>query len=871
MTQPGRAAIEIVGDVSRLGAQLERDAQRAINQLDLDTSKIANEIGDGFEQGTLQGTKQLDKLHDTATEVFEDIAAAAEDAATVTTGAFEVAGEKITASVGKAQRDSKSRFVKIGEDAAEAADGVGDSFEATGKTLGRFGETLVSLGSALVGLGASAPTPAGVIAIGVALAAIVSLIGPLLAVGAALADLAGLLAIVPAALFVLGAALAAVTIGFQGFGDAIEAVIKGDPEKIAKALEKLAPAARRVVKEFQVLLPQFRSLGDVVQQNLFTPLGGILTVLARATLPTLKTGLSDVAHVFGGLLAQLGLVASSAQSIGFLNRLFQTTEDIVSRAEPSLTRLFSGILAAADALLPSVQTIGFALFDALGTFGAFLSQAARTGKLQQFFDDAVATVDKLWGLLKAVGGLLGTLFGDADDEGRDFIQTLTDLVQRLDEFFQSAQGQRTLDVLIDSVKIFGIALGAVVNTLTFFSFAFANTLTALEAAGRFFVDLGSKIGEFWGGLVSQTESAAGSIGGFFNDIGNVISGFWNDLVDTVSSAVDTVVDWFQALPSQIANFVQSIPGLVAAFFDSMIDQTIAILATGIAAIIVLFTDLPGQIVGALIALGGLIVQALDFARTKVSEFIEATVTFVSGLPTRIAEGLAAFGQLVAVTFEMVRFKVSEAITAVIGFVQSIPDRFAEFFERARVGVEQRTNSLIGIISGLPGRILKALGNVGAMLFDAGARIIGGLISGISSRFDQLRDKIAEAVQNIRDHLPFSPAKVGPLSGAGSPEIAGATIAEMIAQGIQSKLGAISAAAAGAAGSASPLGDAGVAALLGTTTGATPSPMSPLSSGVVQQPVFIVQIGNEEIDAFIGKRVEERVAIETRRLLAGSRR
>jgi hypothetical protein len=54
----------------------------------------------------------------------------------------------------------------------------------------------------------------------------------------------------------------------------------------------------------------------------------------------------------------------------------------------------------------------------------------------------VATLDELLDLGAAVGELLGVLFSGTDDAGRGFIGTLTDLTQRLTEFFKSAGWMR---------------------------------------------------------------------------------------------------------------------------------------------------------------------------------------------------------------------------------------------------------------------------------------------------------------------------------------------------------------------------------------------------------------------------------------------
>jgi hypothetical protein len=62
--------------------------------------------------------------------------------------------------------------------------------------------------------------------------------------------------------------------------------------------------------------------------------------------------------------------------------------------------------------------------------------------------------------------------------------------------------------------------------------------------------------------------------------------------------------------------------------------------------------------------------------------------------------------------------------------------------------------------------------------------------------------IGGIVSKIRSFLPFSPAKEGPLSGMGSPDVAGAKIAWMLASGMDSGAGLVSRSAGRLAGAAS---------------------------------------------------------------------
>lgn len=56
-----------------------------------------------------------------------------------------------------------------------------------------------------------------------------------------------------------------------------------------------------------------------------------------------------------------------------------------------------------------------------------------------------------------------------------------------------------------------------------------------------------------------------------------------------------------------------------------------------------------------------------------------------------------------------------------------------------------------------------LGNVGHIFFDAGKGLIEQITKGIKHAAGDALKAVKDVVQKIRDHLPFSPAKIGPLS------------------------------------------------------------------------------------------------------------
>jgi phage-related protein len=663
-------------------------------------------------------------------------------------------------------------------------------------------------------------------------------------------------------------------VAFNGFGDAISAVLDGDPEKLAEAMERLAPAAQVIVREFQRVLPIFRDVGKEIQQGFFVQLNTILERFGTGTLPRVRDELRRLSGALGNAVAGMASLLVESKNVGILERLFESTERSVEMLGEAFYALGQSFLNAIDAGLPSLEVLTSRLAGAIESFATFINASIENGSFQEFLDDAIATLDELLALGGAVGELLGVLFGSTDDAGRGFLGTLTGITQRITEFFKSAEGQDTLEDFTELILLAGTILGWAANALIFFTDLFADVDDAIIATNKWLMQLGADIVQAWNAVVGAVSSAIDSIGQFFTETGDAAASWWDGVVEAVSTAVDTVLAIVSAIPGQIVAFVESIPGAVIAVFDLMIDGMIAALAIATATVIVFFTDLPGQITGALVALLGLAKDTFDTLLQIVIESFNAVVAFVESVPGLLVAAWDFIVQQVTNVFNSINQFIITSWEATLAFLSSIPDRVAAFFQRMNDAATDRVNTLIERVKGIPGQIISALGDLARLLYNSGANIIQGLIDGISSRIGQLRDKIASAVQAIRDHLPFSPAKTGPLSGSGSPQIAGAVIAEMIAAGLDAGTPLITQAAGRAAGaSTSPfgaIGQAGVNPLTSSTSGQPGGVLSPTSDRTDEQLVVIVNIDGEELTAIIDRRVDTAVSTEVRRLLAGTR-
>jgi hypothetical protein len=115
--------------------------------------------------------------------------------------------------------------------------------------------------------------------------------------------------------------------------------------------------------------------------------------------------------------------------------------------------------------------------------------------------------------------------------------------------------------------------------------------------------------------------------------------------------------------------------------------------------------------------------------------------------------------------------------------------------------EDWINKVVTWFLGLPGRIVAALARLPGILFNAGASAVQRLIDGLMSKIGSLGSAAASLASKVAGFFGLSPAKEGPLSGSGAPEIRGQHFAESVASGMRSRLSNVATAAGSVAGAA----------------------------------------------------------------------
>jgi phage-related protein len=211
---------------------------------------------------------------------------------------------------------------------------------------------------------------------------------------------------------------------------------------------------------------------------------------------------------------------------------------------------------------------------------------------------------------------------------------------------------------------------------------------------------------------------------------------------------------------------------------------------------------------------------------------------------KIAVGLLSFAVTGAAGVLRI---VGAVIQALTGPIQAAAGAARQLGDAFRAGA----TIAIGVVRSIPGAIRSALGNTGSLLYNAGKNIIQGLINGIKSMLGSLGNIASSVAGTIRDRLPFSPAKTGPLSGRGNPFYSGQAISNLLAAGMTSRTERVAAASDTLARAvAAPLPgapDGSIATLNRLTAPARPTPppvVTTASSAATDLTALAALIGRE---------------------------
>lgn len=230
-------------------------------------------------------------------------------------------------------------------------------------------------------------------------------------------------------------------------------------------------------------------------------------------------------------------------------------------------------------------------------------------------------------------------------------------------------------------------------------------------------------------------------------------------VNAITAAKNFIISMAGMAKQAITTAVTAMPGLIASVWSF----TAALLANPITWVIIGIVAL----IAAIILLWQNWESVTNFISGIVSGFVDMVTNGFSWVKEKIESLPAGFQAVLAVLFPFISipFAIISNWGSIVDFFKSLPEKIAHGFQTA---VE---------------KIKNFFGQLPEFFMQSGARVLSAFAQGVTSALGKPVEAVKGALKKVRNLLPFSDAKEGPLS---TLTLSGNRVLETITTGINQK-------------------------------------------------------------------------------------
>jgi phage-related protein len=594
----------------------------------------------------------------------------------------------------------------------------------------------------------------------------------------ALEATAGAAFALPAVIGGVAVAMGTLKLATAGVGEALKALIKGDAEKAAQAIEKLSPAAQTAIKALQELGPQFKELQQSVQEAFFDRFADQVKAAAENLLP-LGKNLSGVAQEFGNAASSALDFAATPEALQSSQKLIDGTRSALTGLTTAIQPVIKGLLDVAAAVSEAFgKKLGDSIGQAGAKFGTFLSTIAASGEAVDRVQRAIDTFKQLGRILGNVKEIFSGLFKAAAADGEGFLDTIENITQRFSDFVNSTAGQTAIGNLFSALAAIASQLISIFKALVIEVGAIAPAIEPIFAAlGPAIVNLIEAIGPAIQALLPGIQDVAEGIADAFDVISDsgvltTLGEGLGTLLSALSPLIPVIAEFAAIVGSVLGVQLKNLGDLIAPIAEALAGALLPVLPILRDAFITLYESLNPvvQVLGPVFAEA---ISALAPLLSALAVAFQQIVEAVAPLVVQIVEALApalpplveVFTTLVQAILPLVPVIVSlvEAVTPLLGLVLSLLAPVLQFgaavigwvgmnvvipiiqgIVTALTGIIGAITTVITAVSGFVQTVIGFFSNLGTNV----STIVSSLVSSVTGFFTGLAGTVSGIVSGI---------------------------------------------------------------------------------------------------------------------------
>lgn len=534
-------------------------------------------------------------------------------------------------------------------------------------------------------------------------------------------------------------------------------------------------AIKHAVTGFQIAIKAFGGLKAAattlipILTGVSLPVLGIAAAIAAAIAVGVAlwknwdTVKAKAIEVWGGLVDFFAGVWDSVS--GFFTSAWEGIKDYLVGAWQSIsdyfTGIWSGIVETAMGIWSNITDFFSNLWSGVesATVGAWQSIVDwLTTAWQSVIDFAtpiwnglVTVISAVWEVIKTVIlvaiGIVYTVISGGFTMIRDFVQSVWNSILE----FTTPIWEGIKNAVSNAIQAVSDFVMPIVDGIKQFVSDTWNTIA--ETTSIVYENIRSTIMNVW----NQVRDAVVEVA---TRIWEVISEAWNQVAETTKNVWNIVKEVVTNAFNQVRETVMNVLTQIGAFFAEKWNMMLNVIRT-------VWESIKTVVINVATAVWSFIVDIF----TRVLNF------FINTWKTILNTVLEVWNAIYSVISNI----ASNIWTTLMNWLNNIKNSFTNMW-----------NSLVGAVTGAFNRVRSAVSNGIKSAYDvitgwishfrqAGANVVSSIADGITSGIKKVTDAVGNVAQKIRDFLPFSPAKTGPLQDLNKLNFGG-TISDAIYSG-----------------------------------------------------------------------------------------
>lgn len=497
-------------------------------------------------------------------------------------------------------------------------------------------------------------------------------------------------------------------------------------EKMAKAFIKMQNAGATLG---DVLLPIIAKIAEAIAKlaEKFTGLS-----------PTMK----KVVLIVGAVLAAVGpllvMIGSVISAIGIIIPLFAG----LSIPLWPVIAIFGLLVAAGVALYKNWDTVKAKAVEVFNSFSPLMEVVKEAfqslkNSIQPIIETLKNIFQSLLPILKLIGAVVGGVIVVAFGIAIAIFSAVVAAIGPLVNAFLNI-----VDVIINVVNtVIALLTGDFTGAMDYWT-------AAVDASIQFFVSM-------WQSLVGFFSTLVKTIIAFFANLYDVLVGH-----SIIPDLVEAIVQWFTNMGKWLVDLVKAMVTNVITFFTNLKDKVVGIFNVLKSVIETVWNSIKSFFTTVITAIVNFVIQRFENLKNNVTTLFNAVKTIATNVWNAIKLAVSTAVDSIKSKVTAVFNAVKSSVTTILN---SIKSTFVNIWNAIKTTISTAINGIKTTISNGITSALNIVTNMGAKFKAAGSKLISMMADGIKNAVGKVTGAISNVVSKVRDFLPFSPAKVGPLS------------------------------------------------------------------------------------------------------------